>query len=189
MYTGRTKKQFPVKEEAIMKSLQTSARSLLRIISDRRAVNNAVSATILTGVVIALSLAVFGWAQTRASDYNSDFSSTVDSETARLKEKLAFEYVFYDASSGNLAVYLLNCGTIDGVRIRTAYIYDPNNVLIGVFSDPILYPFQSEDEIPSQALDMGDEGRLVLPQELEGGFYNIRVVTYRGAAFDSAFVV
>ena len=164
-------------------------KKISKLIFDKRAVNNAVSATILTGVVIALSLTVFAWAQTRASDYNSDFSDTVDSETARLKEKLAFEYVFYDASTENLMVFLLNCGTIDGVKVRTVLIYDRNNVLIKTFSEPTLYPFQSLDEIPDQALDMGEEGRLVLQLELTSGFYNIRVITQRGSTFDTQFVV
>jgi hypothetical protein len=163
-------------------------KKISKLIFDKRAVNNAVSATILTGVVIALSLTVFAWAQTRASDYNSDFSDTVDSETARLKEKLAFEYVFYDAAQKNLTVFLLNCGTIDSVKVRTAYVYDRNNVLIEIFSDPTLYPFQNWDEIPDQALDMGDEGRLVLSLEMESGFYNIKVITHRGATFDTQFV-
>jgi hypothetical protein len=143
----------------------------------------------LTGVVIALSLAVFGWAQTRSSEYNSDFGETVDSETARLKEKLAFEYVFYDDSSCNLTVFLLNCGTIDGIKIKTVYVHDGDNNLVDAFSDPTLYSFQGWDEVHDQVLDMGDEGRLVLLLELEGGFYNIRLVTERGAAFDSGFVV
>jgi hypothetical protein len=96
--------------------------------------------------------------------------------------------VFYDAAQKNLTVFLLNCGTIDSVKVRTAYVYDRNNVLIEIFSDPTLYPFQNWDEIPDQALDMGDEGRLVLSLEMESGFYNIKVITHRGATFDTQFV-
>jgi len=165
-------------------------RKVTRIIFDRRAMSNVVSATMLTGVVIALSLAVFGWAQGRSSDYSSEFGETVDAETARLKEKLAFEYMFYDASSGNLSVFLLNCGTIDGVKIKTAYIYNSRYSLIEVFSSPSLYSFQSWEEIPGQALDRGEEGRLVLSlPALSSGFCNIKVVTERGAIFDTGFVV
>ncbi|UCC33071.1 MAG: hypothetical protein JSW53_04600 [Candidatus Bathyarchaeota archaeon] len=173
----------------MMKSLQALMKRLPRILLNKRAVNNAVSATILTGVVIALSLAVFGWAQARSSDYNSEYGETVDSEMARLKEKLAFEYIFYDDYSCNLTVFLLNCGTIDGIEIKTVYINDGDNDLIKVFSEPTLYSFQGWDEIPDQVLDMGDEGRLVLRMEMEDGFYSIKVVTERGATFDSGFVV
>ena len=164
-------------------------RKIFRILFDKRAINNAVSATIMTSVVIALGLSVFTWAQARSSDYNSEFSETVDTETARLKEKLAFEYVFYDAP--NLTVFLLNCGTIDDVKIKTVYIYDSSSASIQIFSDPLLYSFQGLDEIPDQDLDIQDEGRLVLtilnPEELSG-FCNIRIVTVRGATFDTDFV-
>jgi len=152
--------------------------------------NNAVSATIMTSVVIALGLSVFTWAQARASDYNSDFSETVDTETSKLKEKLAFEYIFYDnrSSPPNLTVYLLNCGTIDDIKIKTVYIYDRYNNLKEVFSDPPLYSFQGSPEIP-QDLDIQGEGCLVLPLSSSlSGLYNIRIMTVRGATFDTDFV-
>jgi len=164
-------------------------RKISRIIFNKRAMNNAVSATIMTSVVIALGLSVFTWAQARSSDYNSDFSETVDTETAKLKEKLAFEYIFYDDTSSNLTVFLLNCGTIDDVKIKTVYIYDDSNVPIQVFLDPPLYSFHGWEEIPDQNLDIQDEGRLVLPLSSSlSGFYNIRIVTVRGATFDTDFV-
>ncbi len=162
-------------------------RKISKIIFNKRAVSNVISVTILTAVVITLSLVVLGWAQTRSSNYNSEFGETVDAETARLKEKLAFEYIFYE--DNGLTVFLLNCGTIDGIEIQTVYIYDSSNTLIDVFLNPTLYSFQGWDEVPGQVLDRGDEGRLFL--ELESsliGFYNIRIVTVRGATFDSEFV-
>jgi hypothetical protein len=162
-------------------------RKISKIIFNKRAMNNAVSATIMTSVVIALGLSVFTWAQARSSDYNSEFSETVDTETAKLKEKLAFEYIFYDGQ--NLSVFLLNCGTIDDVKIKTVYIYDRYNNLKEIFSDPPLYSFHGWEEIPDQNLDIQDEGRLVLPLSSSlSGFYNIRIVTVRGATFDTDFV-
>ena len=165
-------------------------KKISRILLNKRAMNNAVSATIMTSVVIALGLSVFTWAQARSSDYNSEFSETVDTETAKLREKLAFEYIFYDGtSSSNLTVFLLNCGTIDDVKIKTVYIYDRSNDLIEFFSNPRLYSFQGLDDIPDQDLDIQDEGRLVLHLSFWlSGFYNIRIVTVRGATFDTDFV-
>jgi len=109
-----------------------------------------------------------------------------DSVMDRLKEKLSFEDISYDTPSGNLTVLLLNCGTIDNVTIKTVYIYDSSSALIQVFSNPPLYSFQGWDEI--QDLDIQDEGRLVLSvPDLPSGFYNIKVVTVRGATFDTDF--
>lgn len=167
-------------------------RRILRIIFDKRAVSNVISATILTGVVIALSLSMFAWAQGRTLVYNNEYKETVDAETAKLKENLAFEYVYYeDNPSKNLSIYLLNCGTIDDIQIKTVYIYDSNGALcFEPFSEPPLYLFQSMDEISD--LDKGEEGRLVLTlpdSGLSSGYYNVKVVTVRGVSFDSNFVV
>jgi len=167
-------------------------RKISRIIFDKRAVSNVISAVILTGVVVALSLAVFGWAQSRSSDYNKEYSDTIDAETVKLQEKLAFEYVYYeDNSPKNLSIYLLNYGTIDDVQIKTVYVYDNSGTLgFEPFSEPPLYLFQSWDEISE--LDRGEEGRLVLTLPdpgLSSGYYGVRVVTERGATFDTNFVV
>lgn len=162
-------------------------RKIFRILFDKRAINNAVSATIMTSVVIALGLSVFTWAQARSSDYNSEFSETVDTETAKLREKLAFEYIFYDGQ--NLTVFLLNCGTIDDVKIKTVYIYDSGGVPIQIFSDAPLYSFHGWEEILDQDLDIQEEGRIVLSADLSSDFfYNTKIVTVRGATFDKDFV-
>lgn len=188
MYTRRTYEQLPNQKDPQEKPYMLIKR-IRKIIFDRRAMSNAISATIMAGAVVALGLAVFTWAQGRASDYNQEFGETVDSETTRLQEKLVFEYIFYDYDNDNLTVYLLNCGTIDGIKIKTVYIYDDSNNLKGIFSNPTLYTFESLEEIQGQVLDRGDEGRLVLdPSESLGGFCNIKVVTERGATFDQGFV-
>ena len=84
-------------------------RRIPRIIFDRKAVNNVISAVILTGAVVALSLSVFAWAQSRSYDYSKEYSEVVDAETAKLKEKLAFEYIYYeDNPSDDFSIYLLN---------------------------------------------------------------------------------
>ncbi|UCE28698.1 MAG: hypothetical protein JSV85_05320 [Candidatus Bathyarchaeota archaeon] len=166
-------------------------RRISRTVLNKRAVSNVVSAVILTGVVIALSLAVFGWAQSRSSDYHSEYSETIDAETAKLREKLAFEYVFYNEDPpAKLSIYLLNYGTIDDVRIKTVYLYGSNGALVfEPFMEPQLYLFQSWVEISE--LDRGEEGRLVLtlPEALSDGYYGVRIATTRGATFDSEFVV
>lgn len=161
-------------------------RRIFRIILDKRAVSNVISATILTGVVVALSLSMFAWAQGRSSVYNNEYRETVDAETAKLKEKLAFEHVYYE---DDLSIYLLNCGTIDDIQIKTVYIYDSGNTLLEIFSNPQLYLFQSLVEISD--LDIGEEGRLILEPSTsleQGAYYRVKIITVRGATFDTDFV-
>ena len=161
-------------------------RKIFKLIFDRKAVSNAVSATILTGAVIALSLGVFGWSQSRSSDYNREFGETVDAETARLKERLIFEYVSYGNPSYDVTVFLLNCGTIDDVEIKSVYV--SNDTWLQTFSTPVLY-FLNHTAIPDQDLDVGEEGYFVLGSlVLSSGYYNIKIVTGRGATFGSSFM-
>lgn len=169
-----------------MESIQMLIRRISRIIFDKRAVSNVISAVILTGVVVALSFAVFGWAQSRSLEKRSEIAETVDAETARLKEKLVFEYVFYGNPSGDITVYLLNCGTIDDVEIKNVYVGNSTWLSNPPFST---LKFLNGAEIPDQDLDVGEEGYLELSTSLSSGYYNVRVVTVRGATFDQDFVV
>ena len=172
----------------VLNKISESAFRISRIIFNRRAVSNAVSTTILAGAVIALSLAVFAWSESRSEDYNEEFSETVDAETARLKEKLVFEYVSYGNPSYDIAVYLLNCGTIDDMEIKRVFV--ANDTWLQTFSNPILY-FLDHTEIPDQDLDVGEEGYfvLILSSTLSSGYYNVRVVTVRGETFGAKFLV
>ena len=168
-------------------ALKMLVRRVSRVVFDKRAVNHVVSATILTGAVIALSLAVFSWSQSRSSEYTSEFSETVDAETAKLKEKLIFEHVSYCNPSHNLTVYLFNCGTTDDTKIKSVYVSKDDWLV--VFSTPILYSLDGAP-IPDQDLDVGEEAYVVLAlsSTLSSGYYSIRVVTIRGASFGSNFV-
>lgn len=161
-------------------------RRISRIIFDKRAMSNVISAVILTGVVVALSFVVFGWVQSRSLEKKSEIAETVDAETARLKEKLVFEYVFYGNPSGDITVYLLNCGTIDDVEIKNVYVGNSTWLSNPPFST---LKFLNGTEIPDQDLDVGEEGYLELSTILSSGYYNVRVVTVRGATFDQDFVV
>ncbi len=163
-------------------------RRISKVILNKQAVSNTVSATILTGAVIALSLTVFSWSESRSADYSSQFSETVEAETARLKEKLVFEYLFYCNPSHNITVYLFNCGTVDDVEIKSVYVIKSDWYI--TFSTPTLY-YLDGTPIPNQVLDVGEEGYLVLElsSSLSSGYYNIKVVSVRGSSFDSKFVV
>ena len=133
MYLGRTYTHF---HRWITESLKTQMRKSSRLTFDKKALSNAMSATILTVAVIALSLAVFRWGEGRASSYNNDFDRAVDRETAELKEKIIFEYVSYDKTSNDITVYLLNCGDIDDVEIKSVFV--ANGSWLQHFSTPIL---------------------------------------------------
>ena len=157
------------------------------IFNNKKAGSYVISAVILAAVSVALGLAVLAWAQGRSSVYTSQYSETMDAETAKLKERLAVEYVVYDEDDDDIWIYLLNWGTIDDVEIQTVYVR--NSTWHIAVSTPILKSLNGT-QIPH--LDMGEEGYIIVdvsPNSLKiGGYYYVRIVTGRGAVFDSTFV-
>jgi len=83
---------------------------------------------------------------------------------------------------------LLNCGTIDNVAILNVYVSNSSGWL-QVFSSPTLKLLNGSAS--DQHLDRGEEGRidLSLSTSLKRyASYSIKIVTVRGALFDSSFV-
>jgi hypothetical protein len=171
-----------------MENIQMLVRKLSMSILDKRAVSNVISGTVMTGAVIALSLAVFSWSESKALDYKGEFGDAVDIETARLGEKLVFEYISYGNPSYDISVYVINCGIKDNVGIKTVYV--SNDTWLETYSTPTLY-FLDGTPIPDQDLDVGDEGYVIVffSSDLSSGYYDVRIVTERGATFGSNFMV
>ncbi|MDH5754438.1 MAG: hypothetical protein OEY95_04455 [Candidatus Bathyarchaeota archaeon] len=162
-------------------------RKVWKLLRGRRAVSVVVSNVILTGAVIAVGFVVLSWTQYRSSAYNEQYGEAMNADIARLKERLAFEYVFYNynSSGGYLSVYLMNCGTVDNVTIQTVYVTAITGVLIQVNSNVTLRQFNG-NEIAD--LDRGEEGYFVLSlPNLISSSYSVRIVTGRGSTFDHMF--
>jgi hypothetical protein len=164
-------------------------KKVWKLLHERRAVSAIVSSVILTGAVIAVSFVVLFWAQYRSSAYNEQYSEAMNADIARLKERLAFEYVFYNQSGGRLSVYLMNCGTIDNVTVQTVYVKDAAGAPIQVGSSITLMHFNGT-QIADKDLDRGEEGYFVLSSLSlsTGASYSLRIVTGRGSTFDHTFI-
>jgi hypothetical protein len=169
--------------------VEMNPRKVWKLLHGRRGVSAVVSNVILTGAVIAVSFVVLAWTQYRSSAYNDEYSEAMDADIARLKERLAFEYVFYDQSESKLSVYLMNCGTINDTTVKTVYVTTNVGEVKEVFSNIKLMDF-NDVEIVDQDLDRGEEGYFMLSSlSLESDSYSVRVVTGRGSAFDHTFIV
>jgi hypothetical protein len=163
-------------------------RKIWKMLHNKRAVSAVISNVILVGAVIAVSFAVLLWTQYQSSAYNNEYSEAMNADIAKLKERLAFEYVFYDG--GDLTVYLMNCGTIDNVTATTVYVCTSTGEVIAVTSKPTLM-YLNGTQIADQDLDRNEEGYFVLSSldDLETGIgYSVRVVTERGSTFDHTFI-
>lgn len=169
--------------------LEMDSKKVWKLLYRRRGVSAVISNVILTGAVVAVSFAVLFWTQYRSSAYNEQYSEAMDADIARLKERLAFEYVFHHRSGNKLLVYLMNCGTIDDTTVKTVYVTTSTGEQVRVFSSVTLMDFDG-NEIADQDLDEGEEGYFVLFSTglAPDSSYSVRVVTGRGSTFDHKFV-
>lgn len=157
-------------------------RKIRKLLHKRRAISAVVSNVILAGAVIAVSFVVLFWARYRASAYNEQYGEAMNADIARLNERLAFEYIFYN--EGNLTVYLMNCGTVNNVTIQTVYV--GNSTWFIPFSSIGLKFLNGTS---TNDLDIDEEGYFVLSSvSLAGKSYSVRIVTGRGSTFDRTFV-
>jgi hypothetical protein len=164
-------------------------RKMWKLLLRKRAVTPVISSVILTGAVVAVSFVVLSWTQYRSSAYNEQYGDAMDADIAQLKERLTFEYTFYNGTQDSLLVYLMNCGTIDNVTIQTVYIKNTAGASVQTYSSVTLMHFNST-QIADQDLDRAEEGYVVLSSLnlVADTSYTVRVVTGRGSAFDQAFI-
>lgn len=167
-------------------------KALLKLIKEKRGVSPAISNVIMVGAVIAVGFSTLIWAQSLAYSYSIQYSEAINADIERLKEKLTFEYVYYNTVNKSLYVYLLNCGAVDNVNITTIYVCFVNGTIVQLYqySSFTLKSF-SGSIIADHELDRGDEGYIELSQLnlASENYFLVRVVTERGSNFDCAFAV
>ena len=74
----------------------------------------------LTGFILIIGLGVISWANSRAAATSDEYAATVDSNLDQIKEKVIFEYVYYNTSNHELVVYVMNSGQSDAITITSA---------------------------------------------------------------------
>lgn len=161
-------------------------RKIWRLVNDRRAVSVVISSVLMTGAVMALGTLVVVWTNLRISIANTEYAELMDANTARIKEKIVFEHIFYDTDGdeNNLTVYLINCGVSNNLSIANVYL--GNDSWIQLFPDVEL-KFLNGTE--TQSLDIQEEGYFELSVGLVADkVYSIRIVTWRGRLFDATFI-
>lgn len=163
-------------------------RKVWKLLRERRAVSTIVSNIILVGAVIAVGFAVVAWTYSQSSAYMTQYSESVNSDVDKLRERVSFEYVFYNNTAPNsLSVYLMNSGKVGKVNVTTAYVSYSNGSLRATFSSPQL-KFLSTN-LNATYLDIGREGYFVSSITLQPGtVYTVKVVTWRGSSFENTFV-
>jgi len=159
-------------------------RNIRRLLFNKHAENTVVSSVILAGAVIALGLATLNWTYQKSLIANDEYADVTEANLASIKEKLVFEYIFYNSSENELTVYLMNCGKSNDVSLASVYL--SNSSWVQSFSDIEL---RFLNGTLTQGLDIGEEGYFQISVSLVANTpYSLRIVTGRGRSFDTIFI-
>jgi len=151
----------------------------------KRAVSAVISNVILVGAVIAVGFSVLAWSVSQASNYNNRYSQAISADINQTKERLTFEYIFYNSSNGELAVYLMNYGTIGGIELSSVYLFNSTwtktvSVSLTLFNGA---------SPPTQSIDVGQERSFSISSAslVPGNNYSLKIITQRGSSFVQSF--
>lgn len=149
-------------------------------LKNRRGISAVISNLILMAAVIAVGFAMLAWSQSEAANYNSQYGNAVKSDTDQLRERVTFEYIYYNHTGNILKVFLMNSGTIGNVSIANVYI---NNTSYGTRALNLL------SNTPTSSLNATQEGYFSIPSLslALGKNCPIMIVTGRGSNFAATF--
>jgi hypothetical protein len=164
-------------------------RKVAKLFRDRGGVSAVISNVILVGAVIAVGFGVMTWTYSQSSLYQAQYRESVSSDIDKLRERVSFEYVFYNNNTKSLSVYLMNSGKVDNVNFTTVYI-SSSSPIVTFTSDQFQLKFLNPPQQPTPDLDMGQEGYVLLDLSsvtLPPGKYTVKVETRRSSYFESIF--
>jgi hypothetical protein len=159
-------------------------RKVSKLFRDSGGVSAVISNVILVGAVIVIGLGAVAWTYSQSSMYQTQYGELVNSDIDKLKERVSFEYVFYDNTTKSLSVYLMNSGKAGNLSITTVYVMPHSNIPFTGIQLKFL------NEMPTLDLGVGQEGYFVLsPITLQQeNVYTVKIVTGRGSSFENTFV-
>ena len=164
-------------------------KEVQKLLRDRRAVSAVISNVILVGAVIAVGFTVVAWTSSRSSAYMTQYSESVNSDVDKLRERVSFEYVFYNNTAKSLSIYLMNSGKVGNMNFTTVYV--SNTSWVGTFPS-IQFQLKFLNGTSTPGLALGQEGNFVISLSsiplTQGNVYTVKVVTWRGSSFENTFV-
>jgi hypothetical protein len=157
---------------------------LPKLLKSRRAVSSVISNIILVAAVITVGFVALGWTYSTSNSYVVQYGNSVQSDSDKLAESIAFEYIFYNGSAKSLSVYIMNCGKVGAVNLRAAYVSNASLVLSNFTIASALKLLNN-----ASRLDIGQEGYFVWsPIVLQGNTsYTVKITTWRGSFFEDTF--
>jgi hypothetical protein len=161
---------------------------------NKRALSPIFATVLLATIIIVFGSVAYYYSSNLTSTATNDYVKTLSDSQQTMSERLGFENVAYNQSTQVLTIYLINCGSANGVKMNSVFIYDQNHAIsVGSpYSGSKISGLKTIDNnvpIPTNSLNVGQEGyfTLTLDVPFSGIAYTIHLITQSGSYFDYAF--
>ena len=163
---------------------------------NKRGLSPIFATVILATIVIVFGSVAYYFSSNLTTNATNSYTSSMSTSQQAISERIGFENVLYNSSSGTVTVYIINSGSTNNVQINTVFIYDVNHNIIGspqqgtqsgnIFS---LYNISTGTLIQNNGLNVGQEAYFTVPSNSlsHGSIYNIQLITKNGSNFNYEF--
>jgi len=151
------------------------------LIGNLHAVNTVIANMILIAAVIVMGFVVLSYVLSNSNDYKTEYQQTVSAEIQKLKETLAYEYIYYNSTSKELSIYVMNAGTID-LQVDKVYL----NTATESFAFRI-FDLSGQEKTDKTIAVRQERIIIVSNLDLSSGVYTVKLMTTRGLIFANNF--
>lgn len=152
------------------------------LIGNLHAVNTVIANMILIAAVIVMGFVVLSYVLSNSNDYKTEYQQTVSAEIQKLKETLAYEYIYYNSTSKELSIYVMNAGTID-LQVDKVYL----NTATESFAFRI-FDLSGQEKTDKTIAVRQERVIIVSNLDLSSGVYTVKLMTTRGLIFANNFL-
>ena len=172
---------------------------------NNRALSPIFATVLLATIIITLGSITYYYATNLTTSATNSYSNSLSDSQQAVGERIGFENVLYNSSSPvRLTVYVINSGLANNIQLNSAFLYDSNHNIVGVYSisggsiSP-LRPINSVTPSPTplSGLNVGQEGyfKVTLGKDPSGNnislkpgsFYTLHLITLSGSVFNYDF--
>jgi hypothetical protein len=172
-------------------------RKLITWSLNKRGLSPIFATLILATIIIVFGTVAYYYSSNLTSSATNSYTNSMSTSAQSISERIGFENVLYNSSTGTLTIYIINCGSANNVQINSIFIYDNNHNIVGQpFSGNQISPFQPIDRstptptpITGNRLNVGEEGYFAVSINSlsSGSIYTIQLITNNGSNFNYAF--
>jgi len=152
-------------------------------------------ATVMLAVIIIFAGSIaFYFSTNLTTTASNQYADALSDTKQAISERVGFQNVAYTASPATLRVYVINCGSVDNLKVNSVFLYDSAHRLVGQpYSGAQisgLYQIDTRTPLVEDRLNVGEEGYFTITLSgplTQGSMYVLHLITKSGSSFDFEF--